>query len=341
MTGMMIGTSAYPTADVGLLRQAGIGWVRVGLSFPFVDRIGGELTDQYRRCKAEAAKFAAAGLKVLGITPLPGIATKKADASGRLVPQWRDFFPARCGPLGGPECLAAYERTCRWLAEDLRGIVPAWQIANELDIVEFAGPLNPRQACDLVVAAARGLKAADPALVVGHNPAGCPKAYYFFGHLYAQAKELLDYCGVDGYYGTWAPGGPEDWARRIEELHDLTGRPILVNEWGFSSAGGVMTDEERASGQPVCQLRKWGCTWGPGHTPQGQARFVEGAFEAFRSCRQMLLGVLFYRWEDQDKCWQCGRGDCPAETAWGLVDLHGQPKLAFEAFRNGVRRLIG
>jgi hypothetical protein len=53
------------------------------------------------------------------------------------------------------------------------------------------------------------------------------------------------------------------------------------------------------------------------------------------------MGVVFYRWEDQDKCWQCGSPDCPAETAWGLVDLHGRPKPAFEAFREGVSRLVG
>ena len=337
----MIGTSAYPTADKALLREAGIGWVRVGFPFPFADRLGGSLTQEYRRSRADAAKLSAAGLKVLGITPLPGIATKEPDAEGHLVGRWRDFFPAWCGALGSAQCLRAYEETCRWLAGDLRGIVPAWQIANELDIAEFAGPLNPRQACDLILAAARGLKGEDASLAVGHNPAGNPKAYYFFGHLYAQAKGLLDYCGIDGYYGTWCSGGPEDWAGRIRELHDLTGRPVLVNEWGFSSVGGVMTAEEIASHLPVCQLGKWKYTWGPGHTPQGQARFVEAAFEAFCACREMLLGAFFYRWEDQDKCWQCGSPACPAETAWGLVDLHGRPKPAFGAFQEGVRRLVG
>ena len=341
MADMMIGTSAYPTADAGLLRQAGIGWVRVGFASPFADRLGGQQTEEYRRRKADAEKFAADGLKVLGVTPLPGIATKKPDADGRLVPAWRDFFPAWCGRLGSEECLRSYEETCRWLAGDLRGIVPVWQIANELDIVEFAGPMNPRQGCDMIVAAARGLKGTDPSLIVGHNPAGNPKAYYFFGHLYAQARELLDYCGIDGYYGTWAPGGPEDWVGRVRELHALTDRPVLVNEWGFSSAGGAMTAEEVASGLPVCQLHKWKYTWGPGHTPEGQARFVERAFEAFHSCKDMLLGVVFYRWEDQEKCWQCGSADCPAETAWGLVDLHGRPKPAFDAFREGARRLAG
>ena len=48
-----------------------------------------------------------------------------------------------------------------------------------------------------------------------------------------------------------------------------------------------------------------------------------------RKHREMLLGAFFYRWEDQERCWQCGAPDCPAETAWGLVDKDGSPKPAF------------
>lgn len=339
MRELMIGTSAYPSAEAGLLQQAGMRWVRHGFGVPFVDRVEGEVTEEYRKKKAQAQERVAAGLRVLGVTPLPGVATRKPDANGRLVETWRDHLPAWCGPLGSEQFLQTYEATCRWLAADLRGIVSAWQIANELDISVFAGPLTPRQACDLIARAARGLKSADPALVVGHNPAGAPKAYYFFGYLYAQGDGPFDYCGIDGYYGTWAPGGPQDWAPRIAELHELTGLPVLVNEWGFSSAGDVMTEEEQRAGLGVCEARKWRHAWGAGHTPEGQAQFVAAAFDAFVAQRDALLGVFFYRWEDQERCWQCGSPACPAETAWGLVDLAGRPKPAFHAFQEGVRRL--
>jgi len=176
--------------------------------------------------------------------------------------------------------------------------------------------------------------------VVGHNPAGAANAYYFFGRFYSDLHELLDYCGIDGYYGTWIAGGPDDWGPRVAEIHNLTGLPVLVNEWGFSSAGGVMTQDQSAQGLPPCQVKKWEHTWGPGHTPEGQAEFVEAAFDAFRSQRDALLGVFFYRWEDQERCWQCGQADCPAETAWGLVDLKGRPKPSYDAFRQGAQKLL-
>ncbi len=48
MDGLMAGVSAYPTADVGLLRDAGVRWVRKGFRFPFRGAVGGELTEEYR-----------------------------------------------------------------------------------------------------------------------------------------------------------------------------------------------------------------------------------------------------------------------------------------------------
>jgi hypothetical protein len=341
MSEMVIGTSALPTADAEQIREAGIGWVRQGFRFPFADRVGGEVTEAYREARSRAEAWTARGLKVMGVTPLPVHSRYEADDAGALQLKWTPLLPEWCGPLGSAEYLETYQAACRWLAEDLRGIAAMWQIANELDIEMFAGPLNPRQACELISAAARGLKDADPSLVIGHNPAGAPAAYFLCGRLFGREDGLLDYCGIDGYYGTWAPGSPENWARRIAELHELTGAKVLVNEWGFSSAGEVMTPQEAAGGQPNCQLRKWRHTWGPGHTPAGQAAFVREAFDAFRSQRDALLGVFFYRWEDQEACWQCGSPDCPIETAWGLVDREGKPKPSLKAFKEGIDRLVG
>jgi len=336
MNDLIIGVSALGNADAGLIQKAGIGWVREDAPFPFVDHVGGELTQEYVKVRETYRAWKGKGMNIMGVTPLPGIGTRKKGADGVLGIVWKDFIPAWAGKPGSPEYRSTYEKACAFLASDLKGVVGAWQIMNELDIEQFAGPLNPRQACELVEAGARGLKGSDPSLVVGHNPAGADKAYFFFGRLFGRPDRLLDYCGIDGYYGSWAGGGPENWTRRIAELHELTGAKVLVNEWGFASAGGVMSDADRKSGLPACQLKKWPHTWGPGHTPGGQAEFVVASFKSFLSKRNALLGLFFYRWEDQESCWQCGSPDCPCETAWGLVDLKGKPKPAYHAFQEGV-----
>jgi len=340
MSTIQIGTSAYPNANLRLLQEAGIAWIRQDFSFPFKNRLGGDLTPEYEQQRASAALWVDKGLRVLGVTPLIGIGLQKPDAAGRMQTTWHDHVPDYMGKPGTDEFLTNYFRLCSFLAEDLRGIVSGWQILNELDIFIFAGPLNPRQAGELVLHSARALKYSDPSLVVGTNTAGSDKAYFLYGYLFTNPVGLMDYCGVDGYYGTWSPGGPGDWVPRIAELYALTGVQVLVNEWGYASTGGLLSEEERR-GQPyVCQHKKWYHAWDAGHTPEVQGRFVEQVFEGFYQVREKLFGAFFYRWEDQDACWQCGAPDCPAETAWGLVSAANQPKPAYFAFQSGVKKLL-
>jgi hypothetical protein len=334
-----IGTSAYPNADDTLLKDAGIGWVRQGFSFPFADTIGGATTPAYQKAKSNAISWHSRGYRIMGVTPLYGIGLREPAANGRLEMVWHNHAPDYMGKPGTAEFLYKYQEVCRFLAQDLFGTVHMWQVANELNIPIFAGPLNPREASDLILSGARGLKMGDPGLIVGTNTACEEKAYFLYGRLHALGEGLLDYCGTDAYYATWEPGGPEVWEKRIAELYDLTGVKVLVNEWGYASLGGLLSAEDRLGEPYVCQHKKWYYAWGEGHTPAVQADFVRVAFDGFVANSDKLLGLFFYRWEDQEKCWQCGASDCPAETAWGLVTVDQKPKPAYYAFREGVARL--
>jgi hypothetical protein len=340
MSNLLIGTSAYPNADDNLLKGAGIGWIRQDFSFPFLDRHGGALSQDYQKQKETAASWVKRGFQVMGVTPLFGIGLQKPDPAGQLRTSWNEWSPAYLGKPGSLQFEQGYARLCEFLAEDLHGRVSGWQILNEQDIAIFAGPVNPRQAGDLILASAYALKKSDPALIVGTNTAGSDKAYFLYGYLHASRDAPLDYCGVDGYYGTWSPGGPENWAGRIAELFDLTRTKVLVNEWGYASAGGLLSEEERRLNPYVCQQKKWYYAWDAGHTPEVQAKFVQQVYEGLASQRDKLFGAFFYRWEDQAACWQCGAPDCPAETAWGLVTAGNQPKPAYFAFQDGVQKLV-
>jgi len=337
MSDMMMGVCAPgDPSEAQLMKEAGIEWVRLGCPVPFQDRIGGSVTEACRRAKAGYERWAAEGIKIMGVTPGPGVKRWEAGPDGDLELTWHRGLPEYFGELGSDRCLKTYEEMCAWLARDLHGLVQAWQIGNELDWHQFAGPLNPRQACDFILAGARGLRSSDPSLVIGHNPTTDVLAYYFYGRLFADT--LLGYCGIDRYFGSWQRGGPEDWAPLLAELHELTFAPVLINEWGFASAGGVMTAEDRAAGASTCKCHRWPHTWGPGHTPEGQAEFITKAFDVFVAQKDKLLGQFYFRWADQPTCWQCGKPDCPAETAWGLVDLKGNPKPSYHALKDGIRR---
>ena len=341
MSEMLIGTSALPKADAEMMHDAGIGWVRQGFGFPFTDRVGGTLTERYTEAKANAEARAAAKFRILGVTPHPFRSKYEPDENSALQMKWRPSLPEWFGTVGGEEYFANYNATCQWLAEDLRGLVSMWQIANELDLGTFAGPLDLDQAAELITNGARGLKHADPSLVVGHNPAGGSGEDSLYGRLFGRGERVLDYCGADGYYGTWQRGGPQTWADRIAELRELTGAAVLINEWGFSSKGKTAPEGEYPMGVANCETRKWVHTWGAGHNYEGQAAYVTEAFKAFASHRDALLGVFFYRWEDQETCWACGEPDCMVETAWGLVDLQGRAKPSLQAFKEGAAMLCG
>ena len=265
---MIIGTSAYADADTALLKEAGIGWVRQNFPFPFEDKTGGDISEAYEKAKASAAMWRDKGFRVMGVTPLYGIGKQEPDDAGHMCMVWHEHYPAYMDLLGSTTFVQNYRELCRFLAQDLHGLVEMWQISNELDITLFAGPLNLRQASDLILESARGLKMGDPGLIVGTNTGGSEKAYYLYGYLHADPDGPLDYCGVDQYYGTWQPGGPERWDARIAELYAICGGvKVLVNEWGYSSAGGLLTEEERETQPYVCQHKKWYHAWDAGHTP--------------------------------------------------------------------------
>jgi hypothetical protein len=341
MKELLIGTSAFAKADPFLIKAAGIGWIRQDFPFPFAERIGGTLADGYMKAKAEAQGWAAKGMRLMGVTPLHGVGGYKADVSGKYQFIWNDFLPAYMGGLNSEEFSRNYQELCAFLAADLIGIVQMWQISNELNIPMFAGPLSYYNGCELILHGAMGLKQSDPSLIVGPNSALPNMRYYFYGRLYADPRATyLDYVGIDGYYGTWDPGSPQSWDTALTELYDLTRVPMLVNEWGYSSAGGMMSVEHSQSSIPECQVKQWRHAWGEGHTPASQAAFVRDTMGIFHKHRKHLLGAFFYRWEDQEACWQCGSPDCPVETAWGLVDRQGQPKPSFFTHQEGVEKLL-
>jgi len=51
MNDFIVGTMTERRADLELLRAAGIRWVRELLPFPFADRYGGTVTEDYRKAK--------------------------------------------------------------------------------------------------------------------------------------------------------------------------------------------------------------------------------------------------------------------------------------------------
>ena len=128
---------------------------------------------------------------------------------------------------------------------------------------------------------------------------------------------------------------------RVHASSGTTGKPVIINEWGYSSLqwGEKLTDLERKNfyNQDVCRNKYWDKVWGKGHTPEAQAEYVIRCQEIFAQ-HPNVIGNFFFRWSDAETCWQCGEPDCPAECAWGCVDTHEHPKPAYWALKEGNQR---
>ncbi|CAN5440767.1 hypothetical protein BH09VER1_BH09VER1_46550 [soil metagenome] len=315
-----------------LMRAAGLRWLRCGtFGFDFGPFLRGESQDgAFAAIKRKVTELRAEGFHLMGITPLP-------SALGSLA-----------GAPGSNEYLNAYRRACAFLGGEYRGLIDWWQVANELDIWIFRDQLSLPQSVDFLKAGLLGLKEADASLKVGINITLFPsrpgevdgntdahEGTFIAKAIYQDPSLELDYAGFDSYPGTWRKGGSESWHEYLDGFHQLTGKPIIIQEFGYSSAGAMMTPEEDASGAYPCHLKKWRFSWSGGHTPEIQAEFVSESLRIFAD-KPYVIGATYYRWRDFGKCWQCGDPGCPIETAWGLLDHDGQPKPAYHSLKAGA-----
>ena len=255
-------TPAHDNPNFKLMRALGIGWVRQGFSFPFADRVGGELSNVYLHSEIEVCRYLDAGFDVLASFPGPG--------SVRYLPEHGETRYLRAMPdwLGSLDDDSYYEQlhaAARWLAERYKGRIRYWQVANEPDIDIFYGPLTVEQNARFLVSAATGLLAgnadAQPGINIGYIN---DYARLLIKKRYRVETSPFRYLGIDGYMGSWQAGGPASWQVYIDETSALSGVPIIINEWGFSSLqwGEKYTDRERLKfyNQDVCRNKYWSNT---------------------------------------------------------------------------------
>lgn len=326
--------------DKELMHAAGIRGLRTGrLHFDQEKFLAGEpQPEMFAAIKARMVALREEGFLFTAITPGPFEMVAKA------------------GTPGSAEYLENYRRMCGFLAAALEGLVDYWQVANELDIWIFRATLTLDQSVEFLKAGIRGIKATGTKAKVGINITLFPSlpgevdgnteahegvtiAKGVYGD--PELAHELDFAGFDSYPGTWRKGGAESWDEYLDAFYALTKKPIIIQEFGYSSAGGMMTPEEEVSGVYPCKVGKWRfSSGGRGHTPEAQARFIEESFEIFAR-KPFVIGATYYRWTDQAVCWQCKQPGCPVETAWGLLDLGREPKPSYHCYKTTMKRLFG
>jgi beta-glucuronidase len=131
------------------------------------------------------------------------------------------------------------------------------------------------------------------------------------GTLQRDVAALMDFVETNEYYGSWAPGGQEDVARHLDELHAaFPGKPIVVSEYGY-------------------------CACTPDR-PEGDERRMEilRTHDAAIRSKDFVGGAIFFCYNDyRTHVGDRGTGALQ-QRVHGIVDIYGARKPSYELLRS-------
>lgn len=214
----------HPSDDIELIKGANIGWIRVDIPFPF-DKDGNE-TDSYRAFKERAKRFADEGIKIMAVTP------------------YHHDYTAAGIVIDSPAGEKRIREIAFYLINDLRGLVAGYQVTNEMGIPRFTVPLTIKQAARFIGIQLEAMFPHRGDAIIGYNAAGPqPDLQYYMKPYY----KYCDYVGYDLYMGCFfsLPGFMFLFDAIAQYLWACTGRPILLQEFGYISEGAPKTKEEK------------------------------------------------------------------------------------------------
>ncbi|MCL2106505.1 MAG: hypothetical protein FWH26_05550 [Oscillospiraceae bacterium] len=205
------------------MKGAGLGWNRSDIPFPF-DENGG-VRQEYKNYKERTLRLLQGGIKTMAVTPYP-----------------REYLKYGIDPRTDTEGIRS---VAEFLITDLRDIVGALQITNELGVPRFSAPMESAQECvrfiGLTMQAMAPLKGN---VLVGYNSAGPQVDHHL---LMKPWLPYCDYVGLDMYVGTFIEFA--NWMFLYDLILDFiwsfTGKPVILCEFGYMSEGAAKTPEEK------------------------------------------------------------------------------------------------
>lgn len=214
---------AEPQYD--LLKGANIGWIRDDIPFAF--NKDGSLSQSYINWRAETKAYADNGLKVMAITPYP-----------------EDFIEYGLDPRD-PANKEAIQDIARFYLNDLKDIVGAFQITNEMGIDRFTLPLTLEEAADFIGMQLEAMYPDRGDIIIGYNLGGL--AILQLPGLMKEYHKYCDYVGLDMYLGCFEPvlKNPNQYITILNFVRRITGKPIIMCEFGYIGLGEQKTKAEK------------------------------------------------------------------------------------------------
>ena len=214
----------HPRGDMQKVLDANIEWIRADIPFPFEK--DGTIRQDFISFKERCTELHNLGLKVMAITPYPQEYLKYGVV------------------LNTPEGEKTIREIAVYIMDELRDVIGAVQVTNEMGIPRFTIPLTMDDAARFI---AIQLEALDPVkgdVIVGYNSAG-PQA-----DLHYKLKPYLKYCdyvGVDIYVGCFMNVIGFMWMfdAVLRFLWAFTGKPLILQEFGYIGAGAPKSKAEK------------------------------------------------------------------------------------------------
>lgn len=213
----------HPSDNYKQVKDANIEWIRNDIPYPFDEE--GNVTDSFLNYKEACRKFVENGIKVMGVTPYPhsfisaGVDLKSGNVDDKI------------------------KEVAVFLAKELQGLVGAFQVTNEMGIPRFTIPLTMQEAAHFIAVQLEALDDVKGDILIGYNSAGPQADLHYMLKPY---HKYCDYIGVDIYIGCFYAGGFM-WLfdALIRYLYAFTGKPILLQEFGYIGAGSPKTKAQK------------------------------------------------------------------------------------------------
>ncbi len=213
--------------DYELLQEGNIEWFRDDIPFPYDKK--GRPSKSYLNWKKEIKGYVENGIKIFGITPYP-----------------EDYIQFGLDPRD-PEDKEAIQDIARFYMKDLKGLVSAFQVTNEMGIDRFTLPLTLDEAADFIGMQLEAMYPIRGDVIIGYNLGGLSVATLPFKMM--EYHQYCDYVGVDMYLGCFEPvlKTPDQFKTILNFVRKVTGKPIILCEFGYIGLGEPKSDEEKTA----------------------------------------------------------------------------------------------
>ena len=208
-----------------LLNEADIEWFRDDIPFPY--NKDGSLSQHYLNWKEESKEYVENGVRIFGVTPYPD-----------------DYIEYGLDPRK-PENRKAIQEIAKFYMNDLRGIVGAFQITNEMGIDRFTLPLTLDEAAEFIGMQLEAMYPIREDIIIGYNVGGLSILELPFKM--TDYHQYCDYVGLDMYLGCFENvlKNPDQYITILNFVRRVTGKPVVLCEFGYIGYGEPKTEAEK------------------------------------------------------------------------------------------------